>query len=513
VRAQNRRVENIGFPDFAQPFFFNATSLPFSNLDRVSARYEAQAVTPWLANLSLSAYYQRTDRLLRNLLPVQFPAPTPVTFFPIAVMRLDILSETQQTVTTPGVDLQAVLVPARDHLTTVGLTFYRDGSEDTRTTTTTTSLVGQVALGQFGPAATVFPSPVALGPPSVAHPVRVPDASFRDLALFVQDEWRIRPDLALTAGLRADFYRVTTQETPGYDVGSIVAGANPAIDPATLPDPNGTTISRRALTGDIGLLVNPGGTVSPFVRIGRSYRHPNLEELLFAGPATIGSLAPNILVKPEVGTNLDAGATFRVGRVSAGAFAFVNHYRDFIAQDIVSATTPFGPLSQALNFGNVRIAGVELSAEAPIMIRPGAVTLAGAAAFTRGTITQGEGPFGSLDDTPMDNITPVKALLSARFTERRARWWVEYGARIQTEVERVATTLLESPFLIAQDLLSLDGFVVQRIGWGIQVPRTRESLAVTFAVENLTDRFYREQFQFAPARGRTFTVGLRVGAH
>ena len=77
VRYQRRRMEDVGFPDFAEPYFFNATSLPHSNLDRVSARYEAQAVTPWLANLSLTAYYQRTERLLQNLLPVQFPAPTP----------------------------------------------------------------------------------------------------------------------------------------------------------------------------------------------------------------------------------------------------------------------------------------------------------------------------------------------------------------------------------------------------------------------------------------------------
>ena len=112
VRYQRRRMDDVGFPDFAQPYFFNATSLPQSDLDRVSARYEAQAVTPWLANLSLTAYYQRTERLLHNQLPVQFPAPTPVAFFPISVFRLDILSDTEQRVWTPGVDLQAVFVPA-----------------------------------------------------------------------------------------------------------------------------------------------------------------------------------------------------------------------------------------------------------------------------------------------------------------------------------------------------------------------------------------------------------------
>jgi outer membrane receptor protein involved in Fe transport len=42
--------------------------------------------------------------------------------------------------------------------------------------------------------------------------------------------------------------------------------------------------------------------------------------------------------------------------------------------------------------------------------------------------------------------------------------------------------------------------------------RGRERVGVTFTVENLADRYYREHFQFAPARGRSFTVGLNVGA-
>ena len=165
-----------------QPFFFNDTSLPHSNLDKLSARYEAQAITPWLANLSLTAYYQRTERLLQNDAAGAVPGADAVAFFPISVFRLDILSETEQRVWTPGVDLHAVFVPATNHLLTTGLTFYRDRSSDQRTTTTQMSLVGQVALGARGPAPVVFPSPIALGPPSIAHPVRVPDASLRDIA-------------------------------------------------------------------------------------------------------------------------------------------------------------------------------------------------------------------------------------------------------------------------------------------------------------------------------------------
>ena len=514
IRYQQRRMEDVGFPDFAQPYFFNATSLPESNLDRMSARYEAQAVTPWLANLTATAYYQRTDRTLRNLLPVQFPAPTPMVFFPIAVMRLDILSETRQRVWTPGLDVQAVLTPMKGHIVTAGAMAYRDRSSDARTTSTQTSMVGQVVLGARGPAPVVFPTPVPLGAPALSKPVRVPDASLRNVGLFAQDEWRVRDGVAIVAGVRGDFYTVTTDATPGYDVAPVVAGANPAIDPTTLPDPAGATYSRRALTGDVGLIINPGGRLNPFVRIGRSYRHPNLEEMLFAGPATIGSIAPNVRVKPETGRNVDAGVKFQAGRVRGGVFGFVNAYENFIAQDLVVAATPAGPLAQATNYADVRITGVELSAEAPFTIGPGVVTLSGAGAFTRGTIREGSDPLtgASIANTPADNITPSKFVAAARYTDGRGRWWAEYGVRAQGEVKRVAVGLLESPFVIAQDLLALDGLTVHRVSAGLSLTRRRDALTLVLAVENLGNRFYREHFQFAPARGRAITIGLSVGA-
>ena len=339
----------------------------------------------------------------------------------------------------------------------------------------------------------------------VAHPVRVPDASLRDIAVFAQDEWKLRPALSLVAGLRGDFYDVTTEATPGYDVSSVVAGAQPAIDPSTLPDPNGATYARHALTGDIGLVANAAGRVNPFIRFGRSYRHPNLEEMLYAGPATAGSIAPNVNVKPETGNNFDVGANVRLPHLSGGAYLFVNQYKDFVAQDLVVATTPAGPLAQATNYADVRIHGLELSADSPLVLTRGVLTLGISGAFMRGTITKGINPVDgtALDGTPADNITPVKALVVARFTAHNGRWWAEYGVRTQTTVTRVTPTLLNTPFAIAQDLLSLEGFTVQRIGWGVNLTRQRDRLGLTFALENLANTYYREHFQFAPARGRS----------
>ncbi|MGE5198654.1 MAG: TonB-dependent receptor, partial [Rhodospirillaceae bacterium] len=292
VKYIRRQMDNVGFPDFEQPVFFQRVTLPYSDLDRFSARYEARALTPWFTNLKITGYYQDQRRLLRNEFPVQFPVPSPA-FFPINVFRLDLVSDTEQHVWTPGLDVQATFVPARSHLLTAGIMLYTDRSQDTRTSTSQSTIIGNVALGARGPAANVFSAPVVLGPASTTHPVRVPDSSFSDVGLFAQDEWNVTAALRLVAGVRIDGYRVTTRATPGYDVLSLTEGANPPIDPSALPDVNGSRLSRNAVTGDIGAVYRLTNAVNLRARYGRSYRHPNLEELLFSGPATVGAIVPN----------------------------------------------------------------------------------------------------------------------------------------------------------------------------------------------------------------------------
>jgi outer membrane receptor protein involved in Fe transport len=503
-------MENVGFADFQPPMFFQQVSLPFSDFDRISARYEARSITPWFTNLRVSAYFQDQNRLLRNQFPVQFPVPSE-TFFPINVFRLQILSDTQQHVRTPGLDVQGTMLLAPKHVVTAGATLYDDRSRDQRTTVTGMTLIGSVALGPFGPQPSVLATPVQLGPPTTSHPVRVPDATFRDMGLFVQDEWDLTRFLHIVGGLRADRYRVVTDPTPGYGYDSLVAGAQPAIDPSTLPSLAGDRISRTALTGDIGVVIRASDRVSFLARYGRSYRHPNLEELLFSGPATVGAIAPNVKVGPEKGDNVDVGVKFRSNRYAASLSCFNNTYHGFISTEIV-AETPAGPLSQAINFDEVRIQGLEGSVEAPLSVGPGVLTLFTNLAYTRGTVLSGSNPLTgtSLDGTPQDDITPFKAMPGVRFSDSRDRFWIEYGARVESKVNRVATTRLNSPFLIAQDLLGLNGFTIQRVAWGFNIRQGDNRLGVTFAVENLTDRFYREQFQFAPARGRSFTMGIHV---
>jgi outer membrane receptor protein involved in Fe transport len=511
VRYQRRRTENIGFPDFEDPFFFQAITLPWSRFDKFSASYAFVDLAPWLPRLTARAYIQRQDRALRNRFPVQFPAPS-ARFFPVSIFRLDIDSQTRQQVTTPGVDVQANIQVRPNNLLTAGVTLYRDRSTDGRVVTTTMSMLGAIELGRFGPEAVVFPSPVALGPPTTDHPVRVPNASLRDLGFFVLDEWDATPSVRVTGGLRLDAYRVTNDPTPGYEIDALVEGAAPAIDPATLPDVGGSHINRTALTGEAGVVIWAERPVSLFAHYVRSYRHPNLEELLFSGPATVGNIVPNIQVQPETGHNFDIGTRMRTRHLSASAVYFTNRYDNFISTEVV-AESPAGSLSQAINFAKVHIQGVEVEVNAPFAAARLHWLPRGSVALTRGTVIEGTSPLTgvSLDGSPQDNITPSKVMAGLRVSDPLDRWWASYDVRSQAEVARVSPLLLDSPFLIAQDLLALDGFTVHRIAVGYNFRYGGDRLGLTLAIDNLTDQFYREHYQFAPARGRSVTVAVTVG--
>jgi len=127
-------------------------------------------------------------------------------------------------------------------------------------------------MGVRGPAANVFATPAVLGPRDDA-PVRVPDSSSATSGSSRRTSGASRR--------RCASWRVSRRRLPrheqghaGYDVLSLTAGANPPIDPAALPDPGGSQLSRTAVTGDIGAVYRLGDAVNLRARYGRSYGTP-----------------------------------------------------------------------------------------------------------------------------------------------------------------------------------------------------------------------------------------------
>lgn len=512
IALNRRRAASIGFPDFSEPIFFQVINTPFSNLDKASARYELRSLTSWLTRLSAGGYWQQQDRKLRNLFTVLGSTPPAPGDIPVdTITMVHVLSDTRQTVKSYGWDLQANLLLGARNMITTGLSSFRDHSRDTRT-----SVTDVIKLGiQTRP-----PSPVRFFPVYeviikgfVSQPQRVPISNFDNLAWFIQDEFTATRWLRFIGSYRLDHFKVETLPTTGYD--PRLPGidlAVPPIDPRNFPSIKGTSISRTTSTGDFGFVVQPNQSWSFSARIGRSFRHPNLEELFFTGPATVGNIVANINVKPESGVNVDVSAKVRTNRYAGGITYFNNTYTNFISTEIISNSPTAGLISQAINFAKIRIQGVEADLQVPVNYHNNLFTFYGNLGFQHGQILAGTNPYTktSVANKPADNITPFKSLLGLRWNDSKDRFWGEYDTRITTHVNRVSPLLSESPFLIAQDVFSLYGFTIHAIRGGYNFKSERSIVGITLAVENLGNKYYRDQFQFAPSRGRSFTLGLNL---
>jgi hypothetical protein len=172
VKYFRREAKDVGFPDFVPPQFFQGIVLPHSNLDKVSARYEARGINSWFSHLAVTAYYQKQDRLLRNVnIPVQFPAPA-ATFFPISIFRLVINSDTGQKVESKGFDVQGTFLASANNVLTAGFTYYGDDSADYRTSSTRrTSWARSSSARADRPQWSSPSSSLSAGPASQSRPV------------------------------------------------------------------------------------------------------------------------------------------------------------------------------------------------------------------------------------------------------------------------------------------------------------------------------------------------------
>ncbi len=506
-----RRASNIGFADFSLPFFSQVLTSPFSNIDKYGVRYQRTGITPWFSGLSINAYHQQQDRDLRNDFAVYSLSPPRPTDPPFdSIIQIKLLTDTRQNVKSYGWDVQANFIPTSRNVLTTGASFFYDHARDSRVSRSAASIIG-FATRPPTPAR-LIPQNIALGPESVTFPQRVPKSNYQNIAAFAQDEYNVNRWLRIVGAVRADRFDITAIPTPGFNpVLTGFAQATPAIDLSKLPSAtNNTEINRTTVTGDIGAVIRANDSLSFTGRVGRSFRHPNLEELFFSGPATVGNIIPNTTVKPETGINIDLSARYRTTRYQANVTYFNNNYRNFISQEFIANAPGLGLVAQALNFAKVRIQGVEADGEYVIPAGNTTFTPFITMAYTRGNILEAINPFNntSLRNVPADNITPLRAIVGTRWNDGHNRFWAEYNVRAQANVDRVSPLLKDSPFLIAQDLLALRGFGVQNLRGGYNFNRERSRVSLTFGLENAANNFYREQFQFAPSRGRTLTIGM-----
>src|SRR5262249_16580209 len=299
-----------------------------------------------------------------------------------SIIRVKLLTDTRQNVKSYGWDAQGTFLIKGRNILTAGASYFYDHSRDSRVSRSEVAIIGFATRPPAPPQ--LIPQNIALGPPSVTFPQRVPKSNFKNLGVFIQDEYDVTRRVRVVGRLALE-----TVPTPGYN--PLLPGidrATPPIDLSKLPSASGTSIDRSTVTGDIGAVVRVTDYFSLSGRVGRSYRHPNLEELFFTGPATVGNIIANTELKPETGVNVDVGAKLRRSRYAGSFNYFNNTYRNFISTEIISNAPTSGLISQAINFARVRIQGFETDGEVTFHLGNLIFTPFVAVAYLRGQILE-----------------------------------------------------------------------------------------------------------------------------
>ncbi len=480
-----RRAGNIGVPTLVG--VFNAF-FPDSDRDKFNARYESRNVNKYLARLSGSFHIQKQKRNFTNILTI--PAFPP--FFP----GLENFSETITDTDSIGFDLQSNWILGSKNFLTAGFSFFRDSNKDRRLEESRIPFVVQ------------------------DRSKSVPDSNFGSFAFFAQDDFELTKRFRIIGGVRIERFSSNSKATDGFGLPATLT-ANQIEDLGLTGLNTGLNVDQTTLTGDIGGVFKITDEVSLSGRIGRSYRVPNLFERFFTGAGSVGGFVvgnPNL--NPESGFNFDASVKVRTTKFASSFTYFNNTYRNFLSNElafdrrncpilIVSPGTIFdddncfvvssppgrNPVEvfQTINIGRARIQGFEADLEVPIKLGLGFLTPSGNISYLRGDDLE--------NDEPLNTITPLKTVLNIRWTNLLASYYVDFSTRIVNKQTRLSQSFLntnEGPE---------SGFLVSDIGGGYTFKNEGYRVSFNLGIKNLFNRFYQEQFVFAPARGRSFVIG------
>jgi len=481
LNYERRRAANIGSAGLAGANtgidglvgVFNGF-FPFSNRDRFNVRYDVAGLTENLQRITAKAFYQTQYRNFTNILTV----PSFPPFFP----GLYQFSETVTDTKTTGFDLQSDWVFGR-HNVIAGASYFKDDNTDRRLVVQSTT--------SYSPNRTV------------RNTRSVPDASLSNIAFFVQDEVRVTSRLKLTGGVRFDRFRTVSEPTENFAIDPRLTAQQ--IEQLGLTGlPEGLDVTNTAITGDLGAVYTLTQNINLSARVGRSFRTPNISERFFTDAASAeGFLVGNPDLVPETGVNFDTSVKFRTSRVSGSVTYFNNYFDNFLATTFtgvrIAQTPPRAPLDvyQTRNVRRARIQGFEAEFEAPFKISLGYLTPYGNFSYLRGD---------NLDDNePLDFISPFRTNVGFRWQNFGKSYYFDYNARIVGKQSR-----LSEGYLIPVNDGPEPGFVTHNIGGGYYHRRERMNFSINAGISNLFDRFYSEQFTFAPARGRSFTIGTTL---
>lgn len=285
--------------------------------------------------------------------------------------------------------------------------------------------------------------------------------------VFVQDEHRFSDALSVLAGGRWDRYQLKGDTKDGM--------------------PTGNDSADSIFNPRLGVRYRLAPATSLYATAGTAYV-PALNSLKFR----TGNWLNNPDLEPEKSASCEIGVNRRQGPASIRAAVFHTDYRDKI-----SSIQTSGGKWQFQNIGRVRINGVELAVDA---------ALGAWAPYINYSYTDSR-----IVDNPSDPLTEGREL--QRVAPHKLNLGVVY-APSDTYYLSLAGRYVGDYFFNdrnTDDARNPDHFVADfKAGWRLPVGGAVRRAELSFAVNNLFDRRYREQ-QYEYMDGRNLWLGLDVG--
>ena len=309
---------------------------------------------------------------------------------------------------------------------------------------------------------------------------------------FVQSALELSPTTTLTAGLRYDWVSFGVRDR--------------LIVPPSNPDDSGER-RMHALSGSLGVALNPSSSVTVYGNIGSSFETPTTTELANSPTGTGGFSA---ILAPQQAVNYEVGARGSLGRLAYSVAVFQADVRDALIPYEIQA-----PRFYYRNAGSSRNRGVELGGDLSVTssVRLNLAWTYSDYRYRHYTFTTGTGG-GAVVHT-----------LDGRALPGIPQHWLNIGMRAQPAAFRGVWAEVQqsysSGYLLSDTLSTRTSpwwATNVRLGWEGKAGRMR--LAPFLGINNAFNHLYvssivinaaRDRF-YEPAPGRNVYVGLSVGA-
>ena len=310
-----------------------------------------------------------------------------------------------------------------------------------------------------------------------------------EIGPFVQSVVELSPQTTVTAGMRYDWVKFGVQD-------HLIT-----VTP-TNPDDSGERLM-RALSGSLGIAVNPANRVTVYGNVGTSFETPTTTEL---ANSPSGSGGFNTGLEPQHAWNYEVGAR---GTVARGLAYTVAGFQADVKGELIPYEIA-APRFYYRNAGSARHQGIELSGELSVA--------RGVSANVAWTYSD----YRYRDYTFTDTVPHT---LDGRELPGIPRHWVNATVRAQPAFPRGAWAEVQQSYssgYLVSDLSSVRTSAWWatnvRVGWDGTAGRVR--LAPFLGINNAFNHRYvssvvinaaRDRF-YEPAPGRNMYLGLSVGA-